>query len=362
MSPADPTDRSRAWLLAGGVVALLVLLVLLGLVAKLVPARPLEGDTVASGDGWTTRSLDIMGTTLEVVLPEAQGEQADVAFAVFREVDALMSEWREGSPISAINRGAGGEPVQVPAAVLTLIQRGVELGALTDGAFDITWAGLRDLWDFKAADPRPPEVAVAAARAAAVVDYRKIEIDAFARTVRLPVAGMAIGLGGIAKGWALQQAADALREVGVADFMMSAGGQVLAGGRRGDRPWRVGIRDPRGEADDAFASVDVSDASVATSGDYESFFEIDGARYHHVLNPRDGMPALELRSATVIAPDPVLADALSTALMVMGRDQALALVARLADVECVMVNHRGKLDASPALQGRLVVRRPPRPR
>ena len=99
---------------------------------------------------------------------------------------------------------------------------------------------------------------------------------------------------------------------------------------------------------------------MATSGDYESFFEYEGARYHHVINPHDGMPALELRSATVIAPDAVLADALSTALMVMGRDRALELVSHLADVECVLVNHRGKLDAGPALQGRLVVRRPPK--
>ena len=232
-----------------------------------------------------------MATTIAVTLPEGPGstEAAEEVFAVFRRIDAEMSEWKPTSPLSAVNRQAGGAAAPVPASC-GAAHRGVEIGELTDGAFDVTWAALWGLWDFKAAQPRVPEAAEIARRVA-LIDYRQVEIDDEAGTVRLPRAGMKIGLGGIAKGYAFERAAAVLDARGLGSYLLLAGGQVFARGRKGDRPWRVGIRDPRGGPDDSFASLDLTDASAPTSGDYESYFMLDGVRYHHILDQCTGMPS-----------------------------------------------------------------------
>jgi thiamine biosynthesis lipoprotein len=172
---------------------------------------------------------------------------------------------------------------------------------------------------------------------------------------------MKIGLGGIAKGYALDRAAELLRGRGHEDFLIVAGGQVYAAGRRGGRPWRVGVRDPRGDETDAFALLDLEGGvSSSTSGDYESYFVVDGVRYHHILDPKTGYPARGVRSATVIAPDATLADALSTALMVLGPDRGLALAEEWPEVEAVLVGEGGELHATSGLAGRLEILNPPR--
>jgi len=290
-------------------------------------------------DGFVTVDEPIMATRVEVTLPEAQRHHAEEVFAVFREVEAIASEWRSTSPLSEVNTSAG-QPVPVPEDLRTLLHRGVAIGEMTGGAFDITWGALWGLWDFSAEEPRVPQ-AEEVARRAALVDYRRVEIDDGGGTVRLARQGMVLGLGGIAKGWALDRSVLALLDAGVSHFSLSAGGQVVVGGLKGDRPWRVGIRDPRGKPDDYFAIVEASNVSVSTSGDYERFFVEEGVRYHHILDPRTGMPARGLRSVTVITPDATLADALSTALMVMGVEAGLALVERLPEVEAVLVDDRG---------------------
>jgi thiamine biosynthesis lipoprotein len=324
-----------------------------------------------------------MATRLRVMLllqrgkPETTAEGAErraseaarAVFRIFRDVDDRMSEWKQSSPLAAVNRAAGGEPVAVPDELRRLLHRALDIARLTDGAFDPTWAALWGLWDFRAAEPRVPD-AEEVARRAALVDWTQVEIDDSAGTVRLSEPGMMLGLGGIAKGWALDRSAKELRRRGVRSFLLTAGGQVMAGGLRdtdgghtaeGRRPWRVGIRDPRGRPDDFFARVPVTDASLSTSGDYESFFVVDGVRYHHILDPRTGWPARGLRSATVISPDATLADALSTALMVMGAERGMELVERLPPVEAVLVDEAGATEVSRGLEGRLDVRHPPRP-
>jgi thiamine biosynthesis lipoprotein len=145
------------------------------------------------------------------------------------------------------------------------------MGDLTDGAFDITWTALWGLWDFKAGQPRLPEADEVAKRIA-LIEYRRVVVDDEAGTVFLPEPGMALGLGAIAKGYALDVAAKALREAGIESFFISSGGQMMVGHLRGDRLWRIGIRDPRGPADAYWAHLAVTNASVATSGDYERFF------------------------------------------------------------------------------------------
>lgn len=301
----------------------------------------------------------IMATPVSVTAPEQNAaEAAGIVFDVFHEVEAMMSEWQPGSPLSAVNRAAGSHPVAVPEELRRVIHRGQQIGDLTGGAFDITWAALWGLWDFTADTPRMPDPDDIASRLA-LVDSRAIVIDDQAGTVSLPRAGMLIGLGGIAKGTALDRSAQALRDRGIEHFLISAGGQVVASGMHDDRPWRVGIRDPRGSIDDAIAEIDLTDTGSATSGDYERYFILDGTRYHHVLDPRTGMPARGVRSATVICADAELADALSTALMILGPSKALELVERLEDVEAVLVDDQGQIHTSSGLRDRLRLRRLP---
>lgn len=295
----------------------------------------------------------IMHTRIEVWLPADARSARDAAevFGTFRRVEALANEWRSGSPLARVNQ-AHGQPVEVPGELEALLRRGLEIGALTGGAFDITWASLWGLWDWdRPALPDPSAVREAAAR----VDYRRVGVAS--GEVTLP-DGMCIGLGGIAKGWALDSAALGLEHAGREDFLLSAGGQVLARGTRRGVPWRVGVRDPWGS--ESFVSLEVGNVSVSTSGDYERGFVLDGVRYHHILDPKTGWPATALRSATVIAPEATLADALSTALMVMGPGPASVLLAELPGVEAVLVGPGGEMYAT-AGAPLLAARRPGAP-
>ncbi len=338
----------------------LVLLLAAGATAPTTPAPPSATPPVTAPPPRETRSLPLMGTVFDVSLPAGRADAFDAVFAVFADVDAKMSEWKEGSPLAEVNRAAGMRAVAVPADLRALLHRSVGLAALTGGAFEPTWAALWGLWDFKAQPPHVPDPAAVKA-AVLLIDYRDIAIDDVAGTVRLARSGMKIGLGGIAKGWALDRAAEALRARGVSTFLLSAGGQVYAGGNNGGVPWKVGVRDPRGGPDEFFAVIEVTDVSVSTSGDYERYFDVDGVRYHHILDPKTGMPSRGLRCATVIAADATLADALSTAVMVLGRDQGLALVERLPGVQALVVDDLGKVSTSSGLKSQLHVLRAPRP-
>jgi thiamine biosynthesis lipoprotein len=296
---------------------------------------------------------EIMSTRIRVHVPEPGAEEAArVVFDVFRDVDARMSEWKPTSALSNVNENAGTRAVAVSADLRDLIRRAVQIGELTDGAFDITWAALWGLWDFRSENPSVPSQTEIDERLARI-DYRAVEIDDRAGTVYLPREGMVLGLGGMAKGFALDRAADALLARGTRSFLIDAGGQMLAAGTRGDRPWRIGIRDPRGAPDDFFAYLEVTDASTSTSGDYERFFLLDGVRYHHILDPRTGRPARPLRSATVVAANATLADALSTAFVVLGTGRALELAENITGVEAVLVDDRARVHTTSGLAGKL---------
>ncbi len=346
MSEPAPASRSRGRL-TRVVLLVVVALVVLQLVRTARAAR------------FATFTGEAMATTWQVTLPEGSdaAAAADACFALFRRLDLELSEWKEGSPLSAVNRAAGEAPVAVPDELFGLVTRAVEIGRETEGAFDISWAALWGLWDFRAAVPSLPEPAAIAARRA-LVDYRRVLLDPETRTIFLPVAGMKLGLGGIAKGYALERAAVLLGERGFEDFLLVSGGQVYARGTRAGRPWQVGVRDPRGGRDEVFATLPLAGGSLSTSADNESFFIVDGVRYHHILDPQTGWPAKGLRSATVLAADPTLADALSTAVMVLGKERGLAVAARLG-AEALVIDEHGELVMSPGLAARLSLLRPP---
>ena len=171
--------------------------------------------------------------------------------------------------------------------------------------------------------------------------------------------GMVANLGGIGKGYAVDRAVDILHDHGVRDFMIQAGGDLYVGGRRGDRPWRLGIRDPRGPAEQSFATLELTNATFSTSGDYERFFLRGGRRYHHILDPDRGEPGGGYAERHDVASRAVLADALSTGVFLLGPEKGMALVERLPDVEGVIVTARNEVVVSSGLQSQLTLLAPP---
>jgi thiamine biosynthesis lipoprotein len=316
--------------------------ILLVAVAALLAMRLLS-----NGGGYASRTEEIMATPITVVLPKANVDRGSaIVFETFRRVDRMMSEWKPGSPLTAVNEKAGVRPAPVPLELIDLLERGRDLHRETDGAFAMTWAALWPLWDFKAANPEiPPDEAID--QAVNLIDDEAVEIDWEAGTVFLPRDGMLIGLGGIAKGYALDASAAALRNAGIRSFLITAGGQTYAGGLRDGEPWRIGVQHPRPTAGRRLIAVlDASNATAATSGDYERCFIKDGVRYHHLLDPRTGRPARGVQSVTIVGTDATLADALSTATFILGVERGLALVERTTDVECLMVDDSGRIQLS----------------
>jgi thiamine biosynthesis lipoprotein len=313
--------------------------------------------------GWPARAETAravrakMGSRFEItaIHPDAATawRAVEASYAEIDRLEALASEWIASSEVSALNRNAGVQPVKVSPEILALTRRALSVSRLTEGAFDVTFLSAGRLWDFKAAHPvRPDPAAVRAALAGVGSD--KVVVDASAGTVFLSDPRTRIGFGGIGKGWAANVATRVLREHGATAGVVNAGGDLLAYGRREDgRPWRVGIANPL-DRDRIFGFLDVTDRAVVTSGDYESFVTIDGERFSHILDPRTGYPVREVRSATIVCPDAELADALATAVSVLGVTKGLALIDALNGVEGLLVDEHGKIHLSKNLSGQIV--------
>ena len=283
----------------------------------------------------------------------------EAVFAEFDRLDRLMSVWKEGSDVTRLNAAAGQVPVAVSAEVFEVLTLGRQISEWTGGKFDVTFGALSGLWKFDQDqdDSIPPRAAVVARLPD--VDYSALELDPARRTAFLGRRGMRVHLGGIGKGYAVDRGAALLRARGITDFVIQSGGDLFVSGRRGDRPWRLGIRDPRGPADRSFATLDLSNGTFSTSGDYERFFLNNGVRYHHILDPDLGEPARGCRSVTIVADKAVLADALSTGVFILGPEKGMALIERLPDVEGVIVAADNRMLVSSGLKGKLVMIAPP---
>ena len=297
-----------------------------------------------------------MGSRFEITAVHADlevaGRAIDRAYSEIDRIEAMISSWRPASVTSEVNRQAGRRPVAVPEELFNLLRRSIKLSELTGGAFDVTFAGLGRLWDFKAEVPRLPE-ADAVRRALAHVGYRKLVLDSDARTVFLDDPGARIGFGAIGKGYAANRAVLVLKESGIKSGVVSAGGDLVAFGRREDGGlWDIGIAHPL-YRDRIFARLPLSEQAVVTSGDYESFVTIDGKRYAHILDPRTGYPVEHLRSVTIVCPDAELADGLATAVFVLGPQAGLELVNALRGVEALLVDAGGGLHFTDRLRSQL---------
>lgn len=306
-----------------------------------------------------------MGSELRVSVWTADRDGATRAIAaVFTEFDRLeaaLSVWRPGSEVERLNASAGGAPVPVGPDTRAVLRAAREASDLTRGKFDITFGALSDVWKFDHdQDNRVPTAEQVAARLP-LVDYEAVLVDDGQGTAQISRRGVRVHLGGIGKGYALDRAATLLRDRGFRDFLLQAGGDLYASGRRGDRPWRVGLADPRGTGGESFATIELRDETFSTSGDYERFFVKDGVRYHHLLDPDAGQPARLCRSVTILAKSALQADWLSTGVFILGPDEGMALVERLADVEAVIVTAENEVKVSSGLGDRLRVDRQPTP-
>jgi len=299
---------------------------------------------------WVGDARPMMGTEVSVRLwhdDAAIGEEiVEQIFAEVDRIDRLMSTYKDDSRISEINRLAATEPVVAGDELFQLIRRSLDISVLTRGAFDITYDSVGQHYDFRNRQ-RPDDATVEAERQ--LIDFRFVELDQAAGTVRFREEGVRINLGGIAKGYVVERGVSILRSRGVQNGIVTAGGDSrLLGDRRG-QPWMVGIRDPRADGQVAI-SVPLEDEAISTSGDYERYFEEGDTRYHHIIQPSTGEPAGGVHSATVVGPDAVITDALSTSVFVMGVDQGLRLIATLPDYESIVIDEDGRIFYSDGLQ------------
>ncbi|CEF48796.1 unnamed protein product [uncultured bacterium] len=299
-----------AWLLVGG--------------AALVHGQ-------ASPQGASTREYRfLMGTSIEVEAyggdDEARRAGINEAFGAMAEVDRLMSNYRDDSELSLINRTAANGPVHVSAPMLSVLAAAQKVSGQSRGAFDVTVGPIVRLWGFHDKKPHLPTAAELAA-VRPVIDYRNLLIDSERETVRFAKPGVEIDLGGIAKGFAVEIAANALRRRGLGGFIDAGGNQYLLGLPPGKRVWTVGIKDPD-RPDRLLGVVDTAETSVSTSADYATFVEIGGRRYGHVLDPHTLQPSTAALSVTIFSPDGTLADAMSKAAFILGPHEGLTILDR----------------------------------
>lgn len=304
-----------------------------------IPCESLYGE-------WFSDSQPIMGTNIHVEFwhedPAAARDALAAVIDEMHRIDELMSPFRESSELSAINRGAGAAPVAVSAELLALLERSAEVSRMTDGAFDITYASAGRFYDYRKG-VRPDEAQLTAAVQA--IDYRYVQIDREAGTVRFAHPEVYVDLGGIAKGHAVDRGIELLRARGIDQAMIAAGGDSRIIGDRRGQPWTVGVQDPRKPGTMAVL-LPLEDTAVSTSGDYERFFERDGVRYHHILDPTTGDSAREVRSVTILGPEATLTDALSTSVFVLGVRAGLTLIDSLDGIDAIIIDGDGRLHYS----------------
>lgn len=327
---------------AGLLCVLLAIVLYLGLTAR---------ETTQIDSGYKV----IMGTfSRAVVIARNERIGRDCIAAAMEEqrrVDALMSYHRPESELNTINREANEGPVEIDKATFEVLERAKHFSELSGGAFDVTIGALEELWH-RAADSDTPPTEAEIAEARSKVGYDRMLLDPNERTVRFAIEGMKIDLGGIAKGFAIDRSVEAMKAAGAVGGMIDIGGDIRCFGQppKGQQTWRVGLQDPNigpedlGPAKPLFV-LKVLDRAVTTSGDYRRFTTVKGQRQSHIMDTRSGRGADALASVTIIAPDATTADALATAVSVLGAEKGMALIEQTPDTEAILITH--EKDAKP---------------
>ena len=296
-----------------------------------------------------------MGTlvTITTVAPSQEIAQASIE-AGFREIkrlEQLFSTWIPTSELSQVNAAAGREPVVVGPETLELVSRSLEMARLTEGGFNIAVGPAVEAWSVTERERIPTREELQSLRL--LVDWTMINIDSQARTIFLPKPGMRIDVGGIGKGYAADRAVDVMRKMGAKGGVVALSGDIKTfGDLPGMQGFPVGIRHPRQEGA-LIATVDLKNEAISTAGDYERYFEREGVRYHHILDPKSLQPARQCQSVTVIAAEGTVADGLDTGIFVLGPEKGMALVEQLPDVEAIIIDDLGHIAVSSGLRSRL---------
>ncbi len=320
------------------------------LILGIITFHLLEGCIPQEANSPFRRTQFLMGTLVEITISGADEKVAALAstkaFDEIGRIEKLMSTYIKDSEISQINDSSGKDFIEVSPEVLEVIQSGIYWAKKSNGALDITIGPVASLWNLDSKNPLVPSKKDLQ-KAVSLVNFQNIEISK--NRVRLAHPGMALNLGSIAKGYAVDLAYKILKGL-VSNGIINAGGDLIAFGNRDpDHPWIIGLQHPR-KPQNLLASFGVKEIAVATSGDYQKYFEKDGNRYHHILDPKSGMPAKGLTSVTVTAPTVMEADALATSIFVMGEQKGLDWVENLESTEAMLVLRDGTIKFSSGFQ------------
>lgn len=304
--------------------------------------------TISSQETYT-RTLKLMGSKFDITVVaenEAEGTRyIDLAVNEIQRIEKRISSWDPNSETSAINENAGIQPVKVSKELFDLINRALEISKITDGAFDISYASMDNIWTFDGSMTQMPSAELIKS-SVANVGYQHIVMDNDHKTVFLEKKGMKIGFGGIGKGYAADKAKALLMAEGVAAGIINASGDMNTWGQQpSGEEWRVAITNPLNK-NKVFAILPIKVGAVVTSGNYEKYVSFNGIRYSHIIDPRSGYPSSGIISATVFAPSAELADALATAIFVMGVEVGIDRINQLPQIECVIINDKGGINTS----------------
>ena len=298
---------------------------------------------------WQQQTAGIMGTNIRAEVfhtdPLLRQRGIDAVMAEMERINQLMSSYIDKSELSRINVNASVAPVNISKETFDLLKLARELSELSNGAFDITYASVGYLYDYRNKQ-RPDDDTINELLSA--VDYRHVILDHEQQTVFFASDKVKIDLGGIAKGYAVDNAIRALEKLGIKHALVTAGGDTRLLGDRNGKPWIVGIRDPRDEDKQAVV-LPLQNEAMSTSGDYERYFEEDGKRYHHILSPQTGRSSSQIQSVSIIGPQSVYNDALSTAVFVMGLETGIGLINSLPKFEAIVMDKHRRLHYSEGL-------------
>ena len=296
-----------------------------------------------------------MGTLFDITVSHPDVEEArkatDKAFDEIQRIEWLTSNFSSKSEITKINQNAGKLAYPVSKELYILLQKSIQYSQLANGTFDITIGAIQDLWKFENEIGTVPATETII-RLLPLVDFRNILLEEN-HHARLKIEGMKLDLGAVAKGYAVDRGIDVLKKYNIDNAILNGGGDLKSIGEKSPGVlWKIGVRHPR-KPSDVIASLDGKNNAIATSGDYQKYFVKDGIRYHHILNPVTGMQAQGLQSVTIIAKEAMFADAMATAVFVMGAEQGMKFIKSQSQLEGVIITADGKKIVSSGLKGEI---------
>jgi len=301
------------------------------------------------------RTTTLMGSRFDIsiVADDTLSAEAniDTVIAEITRIENLISDWKETSQVSAINRNAGFQPVKVDSELFELTKRAIRLSEMTNGAFDISFGSMEKVWKYDGSMTEIPSAEIVK-RSVAKVGYKNIILDSLNSTIFLKLEGMKIGFGSIGKGYAADRGRNIMRARGIDAGIVNASGDMSTWGTQPNgKDWKIGITDPR-DTRKLLGTISIKEASVVTSGNYEKYIEIGGKRFSHIINPLTGYPATGLSSVTVIGPEAETANGFSTALIVLGERAGLEIIKKFPDYQCIIVSDKGRITTSDRLNRR----------